>query len=97
MSSVFSLSVVQFAYFLCGAICCCIPHSKHDDKTDAPSAAAGPANAADTVTVEKTVNADGTTVTKTTTTHPDGSKTVEEVVEAPEVPLVPATVGDEKV
>mmetsp|Transcript_27446 Transcript_27446/g.60148 ORF Transcript_27446/g.60148 Transcript_27446/m.60148 type:complete len:234 (+) Transcript_27446:232-933(+) len=91
----------MLSYFICGIICCCIPHSKHDNDDiaqqgppAAPAAAAATAPAGDTVAVEKTVNADGSTVTKTTTTHPDGSKTVEEVVEAP---LIAATVGDEKV
>lgn len=55
-----------------------------EEVDDLPPINAGAAAApAGQVTVEKTVEerADGTKVTKTTTTNPDGSKTVEETVE----------------
>ena len=78
-------------------ILCCTKSGKHDDdhgeKSSAPAPAAVPVAHAGETTVEKFTNEDGTVVTKTTTTNPDGSKTVEEVTETP---LVQAVV-DEKV
>lgn len=83
-------------WFVSGLILCCTKSGKHDDdhdeKNSAPAPAAVPVAAGET-TVEKFTNEDGTVVTKTTTTNPDGSKTVEEVTETP---LVQAVV-DEKV
>ena len=87
------------AWFVAGLILCCTKSGKHDDDDDGAKASPAPAGVpvadadAGETTVEKFTNEDGTVVTKTTTTNPDGSKTVEEVTETP---LVQAVV-DEKV
>lgn len=88
----------MFCWFVSGVILCCTKSGKHDndhgEKSSAPAPAAVPvADDAGETAVEKFTNEDGTVVTKTTTTNPDGSKTVEEVTETP---LVQAVV-DEKV
>jgi len=87
---------MMVAWFVAGLILCCTKSGKddddHDEKNSAP-AAVPVADEAGESTVEKFTNEDGTVVTKTTTTNPDGSKTVEEVTETP---LVQAVV-DEKV
>ena len=88
----------MICWFVSGVILCCTKSGKHDNGDDdknasAPAPAAVPVADAGETTVEKFTNEDGTVVTKTTTTNPDGSKTVEEVTETP---LVQAVV-DEKV
>ena len=81
----------MICWLVSGLILC---REKSSDHGDDENKAASPAAAASgEVTVEKFTNEDGTVVTKTTTTNPDGSKTVEEVKETP---LVQAVV-DEKV
>jgi len=88
----------MIAWFVTGTILCCTPSSHHDDvvskKEAAPVvAAADPAEGESNVSVDKVEHEDGSIVTRTTTTNPDGSKTVEETTETP---LVDAVV-DEKV
>ena len=87
----------MICWLVSGVILCCTKSGKHDDdhgeKSSAPAPAAVPVADAGETTVEKFTNEDGTVVTKTTTTNPDGSKAVEEVTETP---LVQAVV-DEKV
>lgn len=56
----------------------CLTRDNDDDKCPDEMVTGGETK----TTIEKTVNADGTTVTKTTTTNPDGTVTVEERVEA---------------
>mmetsp|Transcript_10103 Transcript_10103/g.28349 ORF Transcript_10103/g.28349 Transcript_10103/m.28349 type:complete len:257 (+) Transcript_10103:108-878(+) len=90
----------MICWFISGMILCCTPSSHNDGDDGKASAAASPvagaaapAQGEQSVAVETFTNEDGTVVTKTTTTNPDGSKQIEEVTETP---LVQAVV-DEKV
>mmetsp|Transcript_13702 Transcript_13702/g.25713 ORF Transcript_13702/g.25713 Transcript_13702/m.25713 type:complete len:283 (-) Transcript_13702:9-857(-) len=61
----------------------CVTKDEEEEEYDAKPSAAGGGGGQTQVTVEKTVQADGTTIMKTTTTHPDGTVSVEEKVESP--------------